>query len=462
VGFYYDTVLVTAPAAANSTARIRVNLTVSRPQISVFGGVSSALLPPNDTATRKLPINNIGAGGPLNWSASHRASWLTISPASGTTPDTIRLSISSQGLPNGDYIDTVVVTAPGASNSPQTFNQFLGVRSQEISLPSAVTFDIIPGESSLLSTGVLANNSGYGAFAWTVMKTAPWLAITPTSGTATRTANSLLTATVDTTGLSGATTLQTFRDTIVFSAPAASNTPQKLPVTLTIQPPPTIAVLDTPVFLSAMSGSSTAATTTFRISNVGGGRLNWTVSDDASWLTLSPTSGSFRTSVSTVTATASPVGLAVGTYTATLTTAATGATNTPRTNLVTFRIAPVYDGTWSGRTGIDTTITFQISNNRITTITAGLGQIPSSCGGTISGTRTNSVSIDVNPGAFGATVRKATGFDAFGFPISYDILYYNLSGTFSSPTSVAGSITMIFSNGSCGGSYTTTWSATRQ
>jgi fibronectin type 3 domain-containing protein len=55
-----------------------------------------------------------------------------------------------------------------------------------------------------------------------------------------------------------------------------------------------------------------------------GGTLNWTVSDSASWLSVSPASGS---SSSTLTATVVPTGLSAGTYNGTITVSATGSSS---------------------------------------------------------------------------------------------------------------------------------------
>ena len=60
------------------------------------------------------------------------------------------------------------------------------------------------------------------------------------------------------------------------------------------------------------------------ISNAGGGTLSWSISDNANWLSLSPTSG---TNSGTVTLSVNIAGLAAGTYNATITINATGAPN---------------------------------------------------------------------------------------------------------------------------------------
>jgi hypothetical protein len=68
-------------------------------------------------ANQSLSITNTGAGT-LNWTASDNATWLTVSPTSGTAPSTATLSVSIAGLTPGTYNGTITVTATGATNSP--------------------------------------------------------------------------------------------------------------------------------------------------------------------------------------------------------------------------------------------------------------------------------------------------------------------------------------------------------
>jgi PKD repeat protein len=72
-----------------------------------------------DPASQTLSISNTG-GGTLSWTASADATWLTLAPTSGTAPSSVAVSASTTGLGAGSYRGTITVSAPGASNSPQT------------------------------------------------------------------------------------------------------------------------------------------------------------------------------------------------------------------------------------------------------------------------------------------------------------------------------------------------------
>ena len=98
---------------------------------------------------------------------------------------------------------------------------------------------------------------------------------------------------------------------------------------------PTIGVSPASLSFSATAGGANPASQNVSISNTGGGALNWTVSDNATWLILSPTSG---TAPSATTASVNITGLAAGTYNGTITVTATGATNSPFSVPVTLTV----------------------------------------------------------------------------------------------------------------------------
>ena len=99
--------------------------------------------------------------------------------------------------------------------------------------------------------------------------------------------------------------------------------------------PSAIGVVPTSLSFTAQQGGGNPASQNLRLSNSGGGSLNWTVSDDAAWLTLSPASG---TGNATVTVTALTGALVTGTYNGVLTISATGAASVSVP--VTFTISP--------------------------------------------------------------------------------------------------------------------------
>ena len=186
---------------------------------------------------------------------------LVISAADATyTSGLIALDVSNQPV----RFDNVTVTPPAT----------IGVN------PGSLSFSAVQGMSNPSSQGITISNSGGETLAWAAQSTASWLTISPAGGTAPAAA----TASVNISGL----TAGTYNGTILVSGTRATNSPQSIPVTLTVAPPPVISLSPTSLSFAAVQGSSNPATQSISISNTGGGTLAWTASDSASWLSLSP------------------------------------------------------------------------------------------------------------------------------------------------------------------------------
>jgi hypothetical protein len=110
---------------------------VFMPSQSMPGAPPAVLLNPSTlsfTASTGLPsppaqsVTLINEGtGTLNWTATSSASWLLVSPSSGSAPSTLSVSVNSTSLAVGTYSGTITVTAPGATNNPQTITVSLVV-----------------------------------------------------------------------------------------------------------------------------------------------------------------------------------------------------------------------------------------------------------------------------------------------------------------------------------------------
>lgn len=197
--------------------------------------------------------------------------------------------------------------------------------------PASFSFSATAGGANPANQSLSITNTGGGTLNWSASDDAPWLTVAPTSGTAPSSA----TLSVNTTGLAAGT----YNGTITISATGATNTPVSVPVTLTVNPPaaPTIGVSPTSFSFTATAGGANPANQSLNISNTGGGTLSWSAADDATWLTVSPTSG---TAPSTATVSVNITGLAAGTFNGTITISATGATNTPVSVPVTLTVNP--------------------------------------------------------------------------------------------------------------------------
>jgi hypothetical protein len=144
---------------------------------------------------------------------------------SGSFTVTVRAAnIAGDGVPgNADTTDQdfALVIYNGASAPPP--QPTIGVS------PASLSFTATVGESNPANQTINITNTGGGTLNWTANDNAPWLTVTPTSGTA----PSTLTASVNISGL----TAGTYSGTITISATGATNTPVSVPVTLQLNRP---------------------------------------------------------------------------------------------------------------------------------------------------------------------------------------------------------------------------------
>ncbi len=91
---------------------------------------------------------------------------------------------------------------------------------------------------------------------------------------------------------------------------------------------------------TATQGGANPPDDTLNVQNTGSGTLSWSVTDDATWLTLKKTSGRSTGDIDPVTASVIISGLHAGIYNAAITISASGATNNPRIVPVTLVVNP--------------------------------------------------------------------------------------------------------------------------
>ena len=95
---------------------------------------------------------------------------------------------------------------------------------------------------------------------------------------------------------------------------------------------------------SATEAGANPADRSFIVKNSGSGELTYTISDDADWLSLSPTGGTSSGESDTIIVSVHISGLAVGTHNGTITVTAPAAGNSPTTVNVSLTISPELPG----------------------------------------------------------------------------------------------------------------------
>ena len=118
----YVTVTATGAGTQNSPAMITVTFNVSPPATLSLSKASLSFSAIQSTGADPTPasvsVSNTGGGGALAFTAASDSSWLSVSPSSSSTPDSLLISPLLGTLPVGTYNGNVTVTAAGAQGSP--------------------------------------------------------------------------------------------------------------------------------------------------------------------------------------------------------------------------------------------------------------------------------------------------------------------------------------------------------
>ena len=239
--------------------------------------------------------------------------WIKVTPASGTTPQKLEVSVNPAGLGLGAQRGTLTVNAPAAINSPLRPSVNLNIRPGDLAVtPPALLFVYDPALDPPPSQPVSVSSGGVSAN-FTAAPANPWIVVTPASG---RTPATVSIA-VDADELAPGT----YSGAVVFNASlttGGSPMTARLPIGLTVKPGVIFQVSPASLGFSASAGGSppqpaqlnlvTAArdiSYSILASTLAGG----------SWLKVTPQSGMMPASLLVQ---ADPKGLAPGKYSGTI------------------------------------------------------------------------------------------------------------------------------------------------
>jgi Viral BACON domain len=265
-------------------------------------------------------------------STSDGGTWLQLKTGSTTTPGVLNISVDSSGLAAGTYMGTIVVSSPGASNSPQTITVTLTVSSAGGTVPG---FQVAPTTLNLFASqgstapppAVLMVTSATTGAAYSVNVTSTggsWLSASPLSGLS----PSAITVTANPFGLSNGS----YQGTVTITA-AGSTTPITVPVNLTVSTDPMLQARPQILTFNLQTGGSVPASRPVVITQTTGAtgpfQVAATTAAGGNWLTASSTSGTspggFVAGLSnSVVSTLSP-----GTYNGTITVTSSTLVNSP-------------------------------------------------------------------------------------------------------------------------------------
>jgi len=320
-GTYTGTITIHAKGTEDSVATVPVKFVVQRAGLVVSPGSlqHSTNYRSNEEFHDQLSISNTG-NGVLVWTASKSKSWITLGAVAGVGSGSVPVTISSKGLEPGTYTDQIVINAPGSEGSPARIDVTLNVFTPGLAVsPSFIHDSASFGDTAPITDTLTVGISGGGALTWTASESKPWIGISTGAGSAPP--NSKVIVTLRPAGLPAGT----YKDTVVFRSPEATNDPIKIPVqfnivraVLTVTPP---AIND-----AVPPGDNQPRMYQLAITNGAGGAFTWTAGNDAPWITLSAFAG---IGDDTIIVTVDPSGLAPGSHKGNVIVSSPGAAGSP-------------------------------------------------------------------------------------------------------------------------------------
>jgi len=342
-GTYAGMVLVASPGTVNGSQAVAVTFVVTQaslPTLALANTAMSFTAQAGGAAPVSQTVATASTGTAIKFTTesattSGRA-WLTATPVTGTTPETISISVNPLGMAVGTYTGTVTVVGAGAANSPPTVAVTLVVTPAPLPnlavAPATLSFTAQAGGAAPLSQRVTTTSSK-AAINYTVTATTGgggmWLTAIPASGA---TPGSLSVSANPAALVAG-----NYAGKIFFDSAEAANSPQSVAVTFVVTPPPLPNLTVKPDTLSFEAPEGGAAPAPqFVATGSTGAAIKYTTScstnSGGGWLSATPANGATPESISV---SANPGTLPAGTYAGSVSIFSEGAANTPETIAVT-------------------------------------------------------------------------------------------------------------------------------
>jgi uncharacterized protein (TIGR03437 family) len=284
-------------------------------------------------------------GLPLSYTAvastNGSLNWLSVSPSSGTTTGTFSVTADGSKLTAGTYTGFITVTGVGPNGSPvagnpATVQVTLVVTAGTVSAtPASLTFTQAVGGSAPPAQAVTVSGTP-SPINFTVGATASglgtWLTANPASGSTP--------GTIQVSASAGTLAVGQYNGTVTITAPSASGSPISIPVTLNVVAGQVITATPATLAFSYVIGTAVPAALQVQAATTGNSiPLSMTAStkDGANWLSVTPATAATPATLSVA---VSPLTLAAGIYTGTVTINSPNA-STPATVAVTLTVLVV-------------------------------------------------------------------------------------------------------------------------
>jgi hypothetical protein len=335
------------PATGTLPTRLVIVTPGGAPALALAPAALSFTVQAGAAAPSAQTVSATSSGAQVNVSASATTasggSWLSVAPASGTTPASLSVAVNPSGLAVGTFSGTISVAASGVSNSPRTVPVTLTVTAGPVPTltvaPASLSFTVQAGAAGPPAQNVSTSSSGAQVSVSATATTSTggsWLSVAPASATT----PSALSVSVNPSGLAAGT----FSGTVSIASSGVSNSPRTVAVTLTVTPSaslPTLALAPTTMSFTVQAGGLAPPAQSLSANSSAGTLVGIVASaltmSGGNWLSVAPVSA---TTPAALTVSVNPLGLAVGTFSGTVSITSAGFSNSPATVVVTLTVTP--------------------------------------------------------------------------------------------------------------------------
>lgn len=236
---YWDTIWVYSNEAINSPhpvelhfiyretpAHMNVNMDTVNLDVYECSMGYQGILP-----SRSFVVNNLGGDDPMPITLTYESDYFTIWPDTGTASAAFTISAEYVELPVGTYLDSIMISAPNAENSPLYievhYNVLVGIETPEIVVPTDQYVLPTQENSGPRPPAMMAIYNKYGGcMEWELIDSIPWLYPTVVSGDV----PAALSFNLNSAGFP----FGEYEDTLLVIAASASNSPKRIPVRMRV------------------------------------------------------------------------------------------------------------------------------------------------------------------------------------------------------------------------------------
>src|ERR1017187_6521352 len=291
---------------------------------------------PGDNAVITFSGENANSAA---WTATKKQPWTTLLASSGTGAGTLAWTRNAVGLTAGTYVDTMPITAPGATGSPVDVIDTMVVTPLPVALvvtlsPASHTTSVTAGGTAPSGTATITiTGTGSATASWTASRKQSWTLLTSTVGTgsghlawhrdpaALEAGNYVDAITVVAGSATGAQAR--FIDSLIVTAPP-------VPLRLAVSPGSRLTSVN-------QGGAAAAGSATVTLTGDNAAAAAWTATKRKPWTTLILGTG---TGSGTVSWNRDATGLAAGVYVDSITVTTAGAAGSPALVIDTLQVTP--------------------------------------------------------------------------------------------------------------------------